>query len=236
MTLTDAQLIRIGRTIAAVAVLLAVGGLVTAIALGRWQSAVNTVTPINASVGVGFGALAWTVLPKQPRNRSVWAYTVAAFFGGLYSAVLVPLVLAIPTDVEAGANARFPLIFEWPSAIAAHDPGGRLDSIVPAPPDTRPLALPRRAGARHLDGGGHSGSRRRPWRSRSCWPAPPTTPAAPVPSRPPAEHWAISRRSSSSSRCSVRCSASPRWWFAIETAMRSFVTRSVGLRRVERSS
>ncbi len=88
MTLTDAQLIRIGRTIAAVAVLLAVGGLIAAISLGRWQSAVNTVTPINASVAVGFGALAWTVLPKQPRNRSVWAYNVAAFFGGLYSAAL----------------------------------------------------------------------------------------------------------------------------------------------------
>ena len=116
MTLTDAQLIRIGRTIAAVAVLLAVGGLVIAISLGRWQSAVNTVTPINASVAVGFGALAWTVLPKQPRNRSVWAYTVAAFFGGLYSAALVPLVFAIPTELEAGANV--PADLEWPSAIA----------------------------------------------------------------------------------------------------------------------
>ncbi len=116
MTPTDAQLIRIGRTIAAVAVVLAVGGLIVAISLGRWQSAVNTVTPINASVGVGFGALAWTVLPKQPRNRSVWAYTVAAFFGGLYSAALVPLVLAIPTELEAGANV--PADLEWPSAIA----------------------------------------------------------------------------------------------------------------------
>lgn len=119
MTLTDAQLIRIGRTIAAVAVLLAVGGLIAAISLGRWQSAVNTVTPINASVAVGFGALAWTVLPKQPRNRSVWAYNVAAFFGGLYSAALVPLVLAIPPDVEASADALIPAELSWPAAIAA---------------------------------------------------------------------------------------------------------------------
>ena len=119
MRLPDAQLIRIGRTIAAVAVLLAVGGLVTAIALGRWQSAVNTVTPINASVAVGFGALAWTILPKQPRNRSVWAYNVAAFFGGLYSAALVPLVLAIPADVEASADTLVPADLAWPGAIAA---------------------------------------------------------------------------------------------------------------------
>jgi signal transduction histidine kinase len=117
--LTDAQLIRIGRTIAAVAVVLAVGGLIAAISLGRWQSAVNTVTPINASVGVGFGALAWTVLPKQPRNRSVWAYNVAAFFGGLYSTALVPLVLAIPPDVEASADALVPADLEWSAAIAA---------------------------------------------------------------------------------------------------------------------
>ena len=119
MTLTDAQLIRIGRTIAAVAVVLAVGGLIAAISLGRWQSAVNTVTPINASVGVGFGALAWTILPKQPRNRSVWAYTVAAFFGGLYSAALVPLVLAISPDVEANADALIPADLPWTAATAA---------------------------------------------------------------------------------------------------------------------
>ena len=119
MTLTDAQLIRIGRTIAAVAVVLAVGGLIAAISLGRWQSAVNTVTPINASVAVGFGALAWTVLPKQPRNRSVWAYTVAAFFGGLYSAALVPLVLAISPDVEANADALIPADLPWTAATAA---------------------------------------------------------------------------------------------------------------------
>ena len=119
MTLTDAQLIRIGRTIAAVAVVLAVGGLVAAIALGRWQSAVNTVTPINASVAVGFGALAWTVLPKQPRNRSVWAYTVAAFFGGLYSAALVPLVLAISPDVEASPDALIPAELPLTAATAA---------------------------------------------------------------------------------------------------------------------
>ena len=116
---TDAQLIRIGRTIAAVAVVLAVGGLIAAISLGRWQSAVNTVTPINASVGVGFGALAWTILPKQPRNRSVWAYTVAAFFGGLYSAALVPLVLAISPDVEANADALIPADLPWTAATAA---------------------------------------------------------------------------------------------------------------------
>lgn len=119
MKLTDAQLIRMGRTIAAGAVLLAVGGLVTAILLGRWQSALNTVTPINASVGVGFGALAWTILPKRPRNRSVWAYTVAAFFGGLYSTALVPLVLAFPADVEASDSVLIPADLPWPAAISA---------------------------------------------------------------------------------------------------------------------
>ncbi len=119
MTLTDAQLIRIGRTIAAGAMLLAVGGLIFAIVIGRWQSAVNAITPVNATVGIGFGALAWAVLPKQPRNRSVWAYTVAAFFGGLYSTALVPLVLAIPARVEATAGDLIPAELAWQAAIAA---------------------------------------------------------------------------------------------------------------------
>ncbi len=65
MTLTDTQVIRVGRTIAACGVVLAVGGLATAIALGRWQAAWDTLTPVNAAVGIGFGALVWTVLPVR---------------------------------------------------------------------------------------------------------------------------------------------------------------------------
>lgn len=119
VTITDARLIRLGRSIAGCGLLLAVGGLTVVIAVGRWQSAVNTLTPVNALIGVGFGALAWTILPKQPRNRSVWAYTIASFFGGLYSTALAVLVLYLPESVEATEESLIPASLDWPGAIAA---------------------------------------------------------------------------------------------------------------------
>ncbi len=119
MRLTDAQRIGIGRSIAGAGTLLSVGGLGTAIAVGRWQAAWETLTPVNASVGVGFGALAWTILPKQPRNRSVWAYAVAAFFGGLYSTGLAVLVLSLPKSVEVEQDVLVPADLDWPAAISA---------------------------------------------------------------------------------------------------------------------
>lgn len=119
MTLTDAQLIRTGRVLAACAVVLSVGSLGTAIVLGRWQAAWNTLTPVNASIGIGFGALAWTILPKQPRNQSIWAYTIAAFFGGLYSTALAVLVLSLPQSVEVEPDTLTPADLDWSASIAA---------------------------------------------------------------------------------------------------------------------
>ena len=116
MTLTDAQLIRAGRAIAVFAVVLSVGGLGTAVVSGRWQDAWNTLTPVNASIGIGFGALAWTILPKQPRNRSIWAYAIAAFFGGLYATALAVLVLSLPIEIEQGV--LIPAELDWAASIA----------------------------------------------------------------------------------------------------------------------
>ncbi|MFW2383346.1 MAG: sensor histidine kinase [Acidimicrobiales bacterium] len=119
MTLTDAHRIRFGRLLAGSGIVMAVGGLVVAILAGRWQAAWDTLTPVNASVGIGFGALAWMILPRQPRNRSVWAYTVAAFFGGLYSTALAVLVLSIPESVEVEQGTLIPADLVWQAAVAA---------------------------------------------------------------------------------------------------------------------
>jgi signal transduction histidine kinase len=121
MTPTDEQLIRLGRTVAGSSVVVAIGGLVVAAAVGRWEVAWEVLAPVNALVGVGFGALAWTVLPKQPRNGSVWAYTFAAFFGGLFSACLAILVLSAPTSLldDVSDLAMIPADLPWPAAIAA---------------------------------------------------------------------------------------------------------------------
>lgn len=119
MTLTDARIVRLGRTIAALGVVMAIGGLAVAISLGRWEAAWETLTPVNALIGVGFGALVWTVLPKQPRNRSVWAYAVAAFFGGLYSTALAVLVVDIPERLEVEEDTLTPALLDLPAAISA---------------------------------------------------------------------------------------------------------------------
>ncbi len=70
MTATDERRVRTGRWIAGSSVVVAIGGLVVAASVGRWEIAWLTLTPVNATVGIGFGALAWTVLPRQPRNGS----------------------------------------------------------------------------------------------------------------------------------------------------------------------
>lgn len=119
-TLTDERRIRRGRVISGSGVVLSVAGLFVAIALGRWEIAWLVLAPVNALVGVGFGALAWTVLPKHPRNGSVWAYTWAAFFGGLFSTFLAVLVLSAPASLlDQGADASFvPAEVPWPAAIS----------------------------------------------------------------------------------------------------------------------
>ena len=119
MTLTDTQVIRAGRVLSGSAIAMAVGGLVVAIVAGRWEEAWLTLTPVNASIGIGFGVLAWTILPRQPRNRSVWAYAVAAFFGGLYATCLAVLVHSVPPNVINDVDADLlPAELTWQAAIA----------------------------------------------------------------------------------------------------------------------
>ncbi|MEM8924070.1 MAG: histidine kinase [Actinomycetota bacterium] len=122
--MTDRQLVRLGRVVSGLAMTMSVGGLIVAIAADRWELAWGTLTPVNATVGIGFGALTWTVLPRQPRNRSVWAYGFAAFFGGLYSVCMASAVFTAPPEVLdqaelAGAETNLvPADLPWPTAIA----------------------------------------------------------------------------------------------------------------------
>ncbi len=117
---TDEQRIRFGRALAGSSVVVAIGGLAVAAAVGRWEIAWEVAAPVNALVGVGFGALAWTVLPAQPRNGSVWAYTWAAFFGALYSACVAVLVLSVPASTvdQRDTIAFIPADQPWPAAVA----------------------------------------------------------------------------------------------------------------------
>ncbi len=120
MTLTDERRIRFGRALAGSSIIVAIGGLVTTAAVGRWEIAWDVAAPVNALVGAGFGALAWTVLPRQPRNGSVWAYTWAAFFGALYSACTAVLVLSTPDSILDSAldTPPAPSDLSWAGGIA----------------------------------------------------------------------------------------------------------------------
>ena len=118
MNLTDERRVRIGRGLAGWSIIVAIGGLVVTAAAGQWEIAWGVLAPINALVGVGFGALAWTVLPRQPRNGSVWAYTWAAFFGALFSACLAVFVLSAPDPALGLDGVLAPASLPWPAAIA----------------------------------------------------------------------------------------------------------------------
>lgn len=115
MVLDDARRIVLGRVLSGLAILMAVGGLTFTIVAGYWEIAQEVIAPVNALAGIGFGAVAWAVLPSQPRNRAVWAYAWSGFFGGLFCAAMGLLVASAPEsmlDSGAGlsaANAQLPL-------------------------------------------------------------------------------------------------------------------------------
>ncbi len=74
-----------GRVMAGAAVALAGYGAITLVAIGRWDH-----FPLGVAMFVvatlGFGALAWLAIPRQPVNRAVWVPAWAALFLGLGTA------------------------------------------------------------------------------------------------------------------------------------------------------
>lgn len=95
----DRGRVRFGRWMAGVSVVVILTALVTVAALGRWGVAVATLAPINGLLGAGFGALAWAVLPKQPRNGAVWTYAWASLFGAVFVGGVLILILTAPMSV-----------------------------------------------------------------------------------------------------------------------------------------
>lgn len=91
--------VAVGRSMAALALLSAVVGVVWGVILvgpgGLWSSYVAH----NALVAIGFGVMTWLVLPSQPRNTAVWVGVWAGFLPSLV--VLLFAVLAAATGVPA---------------------------------------------------------------------------------------------------------------------------------------
>ena len=97
--MTSDRLTGLGRLMSGSGVVMAVGGMAVVVLLGRWELATNVLAPENALIAVGFGALAWTLLPSEPRNGAIWTYAVASFSGGAFLVSLVALTLFAPDDV-----------------------------------------------------------------------------------------------------------------------------------------
>ena len=97
--MTSDRLTGLGRLMSGSGVVMAVGGMAVVVLLGRWELATNVLAPENALIAVGFGALAWTLLPSEPRNGAIWTYAVASFSGGAFLVSLAALTLFAPDDV-----------------------------------------------------------------------------------------------------------------------------------------
>lgn len=81
--------VRVGRTAALIAVVLSVGGWVTALTVAGLEDAgldriIEDFVPQLAAIGTGFGLLAWHVLPRDPGNRVVWVYALVSVLAGVY--------------------------------------------------------------------------------------------------------------------------------------------------------
>ena len=97
--MTQEGMVRLGRLVSGAAVVMTAAAMAVVVLQGRWELAANVLAPENALIGVGFGALAWTLFPSEPRNGAIWAYAVAAFSGGAFVTSLAALSTFAPDDV-----------------------------------------------------------------------------------------------------------------------------------------
>jgi signal transduction histidine kinase len=145
------------RVAALVAVVLSIGGLATALTVVLLEGSgfdliVEDFQLQLAAIGVGFGLLAWFVLPREPENRVVWVYALVAVLAALFVAAEAVAVtglraegMPITTDtinrlrpadlnfmtaaaIMTGATVISPAIFWLLSLGVLMFPDGRLPS------------------------------------------------------------------------------------------------------------
>jgi signal transduction histidine kinase len=87
--MTDRARVLIGRWMAAVAIGSAMAGIIWAVVLaGGFDLAWNEWIVHNGAAAIGFGLIAWLVIPTQPRNGAVWTSAWVGVFSGLYCLTL----------------------------------------------------------------------------------------------------------------------------------------------------
>lgn len=95
--MSDRTRVRVGRTMAAIAVVAAVVGTLWLAVMSGPRAVWFGYVAHNALVAVGFGVMAWLVLPTQPRNGAVWVAAWAGLLSGL-----VPLLSAVAAWAAPG--------------------------------------------------------------------------------------------------------------------------------------
>lgn len=81
--MTDRTRVVVGRSMAAVAIVAAVVGMVWLLALGFRDQLWEDWMVHNAIVGIGNGVIVWLVIRSQPTNAAIWVLAWAGLFAGL---------------------------------------------------------------------------------------------------------------------------------------------------------
>lgn len=142
--MSDRSRVIAGRVLASVAVTSAIAGCLWVVLVGATEALWDDYLVHNAVVAVGFGAMVWTVIPAQPRNRVVWVAAVAAVMTGfppLLTALFYQLLpdtgvdtiwSLVPADLPTGlALAGMAFNSTWmglmlvPTLVVLHLPDGR---------------------------------------------------------------------------------------------------------------
>lgn len=112
--MTDVTRVRIGRTMAATAMIGAIAGTAWLVALGYRTDLWDNWVIHNAIVAIGSAVIVWLVVGSQPRNGAVWVFAWTGFFTGLlclsYGATVQSLVaMGLETGVFDLVPAQLPL-------------------------------------------------------------------------------------------------------------------------------
>lgn len=98
-----------GRALAATAIALAVYGVVTLVAIGRFDHFADGAAMFGLFT-IGFGALALLAFSRQPFNRAVWIPAWSAFFTGISTAGWATAVLLAEADGIDASPLGFSII------------------------------------------------------------------------------------------------------------------------------
>jgi len=95
MSASDERLVRLGRGVAAFAIIASLAGLATLVALRNWSVIADEYVLDNALLSIGFGIVTWVAVPRHPRNGTVWVLAATSLFTAVFVATAGYLVASL---------------------------------------------------------------------------------------------------------------------------------------------